>query len=170
MRALPSLLTRKGTSVDVALNATSRRNNPSSVFFPQGRLQGGVGPPPPLGAPSGCRVGLPRPPGQAVLPAAGVRPEPTRGYARPPRPYPCADAGAHANSTNTGRTRHAGAALTDDDNNLRVRHKIILLFIFSQHCKKIHLEKVKGTVLSDELHKVKNVFLKLCMEQNNVPF
>lgn len=82
------------------------------MFFPQRRLQGGVGAAPPLAAPSGRRVRLPRPPRQTLLPAAGVRAEPAGGGARPARHHPRPDARPRTNSEDPGRARHAGAALT----------------------------------------------------------
>lgn len=85
----------------------------ASHLLPQRRLQGGVGAPPPLDAPSGCRVRLPRPPGQTVLPAAGVRAEPAGGHAHSTHHHPRPDARAPADAANPGRTRHAGAALSD---------------------------------------------------------
>lgn len=78
----------------------------------QGCLQSGIGPPPPLVSPPGCRVGLPCSPRPTVLPKIGVCAEPEGGNPYPTDHHPHVDTCAQTDSANPGRKWHAGAAVT----------------------------------------------------------
>lgn len=82
------------------------------MFLCQGSLQSGIGPPPPLVPPPGCRVGLPGSPRPTVLPKVGVCAEPEGGNAHPAHHHPHLDPCAPTDSADPGTTRPVGAAVT----------------------------------------------------------